>query len=379
MHPTHPALRWFPLVARPRPACTPLDERIGALHALARSADRDDDQAAASAVYNQAALVASDIGLPDLARVWCLRHAAAYLRAAPLKAPAARHALEPFVNLARLHIRDGNGDKAFQLLNDLYQAITTHTDIVIGGLPVPTSALTATPGDHMEVRRWLWSVLLADGTRALTSSGRWHDALIHIQQHKGIGQRMLDGRQVAIISHATTGDLDRAFALLETTVPGEPRENAVTTCLTMLCRRHAGQPVDQDLAAMLDSHQQVDHKPQLAVFDTRLRLSAIDAVGDMGTPAARALIADLFNRTALSRDGYAARDLLAYNGRSRILKDRQTRELTKMVKACALGSRTIPGELRTDLLTAMDTSDAVVTRTLAACSAAPGRRLLIVQ
>lgn len=37
--------------------------------------------ARASAVHNRAALLASDCGLPDLAREWCHRHADAYLRA----------------------------------------------------------------------------------------------------------------------------------------------------------------------------------------------------------------------------------------------------------------------------------------------------------
>ncbi|MGH3903080.1 MAG: hypothetical protein ACRDTE_02600, partial [Pseudonocardiaceae bacterium] len=42
------------------------------------------------------------------------------------------------------------------------------------------------------VIRWLWSALLSDGTRALTRAGRWAQALQHAQQHKGIGQRLLD-------------------------------------------------------------------------------------------------------------------------------------------------------------------------------------------
>ena len=35
---------------------------------------RSTDPTAASAVYNQAALLASDAGLPELARTWCHRH-----------------------------------------------------------------------------------------------------------------------------------------------------------------------------------------------------------------------------------------------------------------------------------------------------------------
>lgn len=67
--------RRFPLVARSRPPCAPLDARVGELCRLADSAARSTDPTAASAVYNQAALLASDAGLPELARTWCHRHA----------------------------------------------------------------------------------------------------------------------------------------------------------------------------------------------------------------------------------------------------------------------------------------------------------------
>lgn len=85
----------------------------------AHVAERDSDLAAASAVHNLAALLASDCGLPDLARQWCHRQANVYLRTHPLGAQAARHALEPLVNLARLHIRDGQGELAFHLIEAL--------------------------------------------------------------------------------------------------------------------------------------------------------------------------------------------------------------------------------------------------------------------
>ncbi|EKX61085.1 hypothetical protein STRIP9103_03985 [Streptomyces ipomoeae 91-03] len=69
------------------------------------------DQGRASAVYNQAALIASDLGLPDLAREMCHQHAAAYLHACPLPGMSAIRGLEPVVNLARLQIRAGHADE----------------------------------------------------------------------------------------------------------------------------------------------------------------------------------------------------------------------------------------------------------------------------
>lgn len=73
----------FPLVARPRPACLPLPQRVHTLAELADTAAKLDHTSMASTVYNQAALIASDIGDPDAARTMCHQHAAAYLHAAP--------------------------------------------------------------------------------------------------------------------------------------------------------------------------------------------------------------------------------------------------------------------------------------------------------
>ena len=364
MDPLGPIARRFPLVARPRPACTPLETRVGELCALADSAERDSNQTSASAVYNQAALLASDVGLPDLARQWCHRHAAVCLRARPLGAQAARHALEPLVNLARLHIRDGNADTALQLLSSLYEAVTRRTDVVIDGLLVPAATLTGTAEDHQELRKWLWTVLLADGGRALTSAGRWSDALTHLQQHKGIGTRMLDGRQVAVIASATANNTDNALALLRDSAHGEPWAEAVTACLTVLCRRYADLPVEQDATTMLDRHQQLDPTPQLAVFHTRLDLSVIDALGGLDRAAAHSITADLIHRTMAVRDGYAARDVLAHDSCASMLTARQARDLTELVEACGLGQHKIPAELRAGLSAALGTSEAVLSGAL---------------
>jgi hypothetical protein len=78
MDPYGPITQRFPLVSRFRPACLPLPQRVRALAELADTAAATADQGRASAVFNQAALIASDLGLPDLARAMCHQHAAAY-------------------------------------------------------------------------------------------------------------------------------------------------------------------------------------------------------------------------------------------------------------------------------------------------------------
>ncbi|WP_329423597.1 hypothetical protein OG339_24305 [Streptosporangium sp. NBC_01495] len=361
MDPTGPIARRFPLIARPRPACGPLNVRVGELCALADAAERDGNPSSASAVFNQAALLASDVGLPNLARAWCHRHAELYLRACPLSAQAARRALEPLVNLARLRIRDGDGDAALRLLTDLYDAVTARTNTVIDGLPVPAGTLTTTGDDHQEVRRWLWSVLLAEGARALTGAGRWQNALTHLRRHNGVGRRMLDGRQVAVIASATAGDTDGALALLANTLPGEPWENAVTACLTVLCHRHTHRPTNQEVTAMLDRYQQLPPVPGLVVFGVRLGLSVLDAAKRVDHPGARGMAASLIRRTVTSSDGYAAREVLAHEECAALLTDMQARELAEVLNACALGHKALPARLKNHLSAALDTSETVIT------------------
>ncbi|WP_176611545.1 hypothetical protein [Actinomadura sp. WMMB 499] len=349
------AFRWFPLVARTRPRCSPLDVRVTELCTLADAAARNLDRAAASTVLNQAALLASDVGLHDLARDWCHQHAATYLRRVPLDAASARRALEPFVNLARLHIRTGNGDQALRLLGDLYRAIATRRDTTIDGHPLPSSSLTRSSADYQQLHQWLWTVNLADGTRALTTAGRWNNTLAHLQQHNGVGRRMLDGRQVAVIAHALDGDPEGAQTLLAETAPGEPWENAVTACLTVLC----GTAATPDTSTLLDYSLTIDSPPGLVVFDTRLRLSVLAALHDtehsIGALATRAV-----TQAIDARDGYAARDVLSNDACAASMTSRQERDLTHVVETCGLGSGTIPRTLHTALSKALTTSKALL-------------------
>ncbi|MFI2652513.1 hypothetical protein [Micromonospora fulviviridis] len=360
MDPTSQALRRFPLVARPRPAAKALSIRVDDLCALADRADRESDLSAASAVYNQAALIASDCGQPELARQWCHHHAAAYLRALPLSAKAARHALEPLVNLARLHIRDGNGDAALGLLRHLFKAVSSRTDTLIDGHPLPASRLTRAEDDHREVRRWLWGVLLADGARALTTTGRWKEAHDHLHQNNGIGQRMLDGRQVAVIAHATTGEIERARTIIAKTLHGEPWEEAVTTCLAYLCTKAAGKPEGTKLDALLRSHRRLTPTPSLAVFHTRLGLTIVDAASGADHPDVQSLAAGLIHQALTSDDAYVARDLLHHRDILTVADAPARAKLAEILQAAGMAHQGMPNGARERLLQALAVSKAAI-------------------
>jgi hypothetical protein len=71
-------------------------------------------------------------------------------------------------------------------------------------------------------------------------------------------------------------------------------------------------------------------------------------------------------------DGYAARDVLAHDGRISLLKEQQAQRLAQTVDACALARRAISPVLRADLAFAMDISEAVIVRALSGNSATTG-------
>ncbi|MFH9687208.1 hypothetical protein ACH4LE_12965 [Streptomyces sp. NPDC017413] len=364
MDPCGSTAQRFPLVARFRPACHPLPKRVRAFVDLAGTALETTDQGLASSVYNQAALIASDLGLPALAREMCHEHAAAYLHACPLPAMSAIRGLEPVVNLARLQIRGGHADVGRQRLLDLYAAVEAGSPARLEGVAVPAD-LTAADKDRREVVAWLWRVLLADGTRALTTEGRWTEALAHIEAHRGMGKRMLDGRQVAVLASLAAGDTARASALLADTVPGEPWEQTVTACLTVLWRRDAGQPVDGHLADLVATYLERAAEPGMTVFDIRLGLTVLDVVGAADAPAARSIVEDLHRRAMEAEDGYAARESLAHPLFILLATDRQAEDCRSLMRACALGAGAFPAQLRGELKAALRASDSVIRESLA--------------
>lgn len=364
MDPHGPTAQRFPLVARFRPPCLPLPERVRGLVELADTAVKKSDQGLASAVYNQAALIASDLGLPDLARQMCHQHAAAYLHACPLPGISAIRGLEPVVNLARLQIRAGHADEGRQRLLDLYEAVEAGAAARFEDIAVPAD-LTATDEDHHEVRAWLWRVLLADGTRTLTTAGRWAEARAHIEAHRGVGKRMLDGRQVAVLAALVAGDTAQAVALLADTMPGDPWEQTVTACLTVLCRRNAGLPVDSHVADLVTAYSERGSELGMTVFDIRLGLTVLETIGSAEAPSAHRIVDGLHHRVTDAEDGYAARENLAHPLFAAIATERQAQDCRALVRACALGTAALPDEWQGELTAALRVGDIVIRGSLA--------------
>lgn len=359
MKPPVPVAQRFPLLARPRPTCTPLPGRIDILVDLAQASKENNDLAGAARVLNQAALIASDCNQPDLARTWCHRHALAWLREPhSLSKTNARQGLEPLVNLARLKTRAGDGATAHRLITQLFEAIRTRADTVIDSISVPAGALTTDNAMHRELTRWLYGVCLADGTRALISAGHWKKATSFLHEHNGVGQRMLDGRQVAIIALLLADRHQTAQQLLASTMPGEPWEAAVTTCLEAWCKPEHQPPTASEYDHMINTYQQLSPAPELVVFHTHLGLSIADATTGADHPNTDCLEQSLIDSALLANDGYAARALLNHPITTRMSAPQRT-TLVATLETSGLGRPMNQPEC-TALEAAVSTSEYVI-------------------
>ncbi|MFH8737611.1 hypothetical protein [Streptomyces sp. NPDC017964] len=349
--------RYFPLIARPRPACAPLPARVAHLVDLSDKAAATKNQVQASLAFNQAALLASDIGLPELAREMCHQHASAYLHACPLDATSAKHALEPVVNLARLQIRAARADDGRRQLLDLFDAVSAGRAAEVDGLTIPSDLTTDT--GRTDARAWLWAVVLADGARTHTTAGRWTDALAHMEAHRGIGTRMLDGRQVAVLAALAAGTASDAETLLADTDRGEEWEQEVTTCLTLLCRRALGKNADSLLGELVESYDQRRVTGGLIVFNIRLGLTLL-GLADADSRTARRLVAALHDRTIATFDGYAARECLTNPAFTRQSSAEQALDCHQVLRASALEARVLEGSFLTALTAALQCADGVI-------------------
>jgi hypothetical protein len=370
-------LAWFPLVPRPRPPGLPLQARIAELAALVASAEqgmRQQRATRAAEVLNKAALIASDCGIPAMARELCHRHYEVYAQQAPLPGWAARLALQPVLNIPRQLIRDRHGDDAHAMLETLHHAALSRATAIIDGVRVDFGILTSTADGHKGACTLTWTALLADGTRALAQAGRWKEAAEHATAYRGTGARLLDGRQAAILALLTDGHANEAIRLVEQATVAECWEHAVQAVLRVLCQRAAGQDSQPGVAAMIAATSALAQvqDPATAVTRTRTGLIALDLAGDSDTAQVLALRSALI--TAASADAYAARDLLASRQASKSLTSIQRSGLQTLVRACGLGAGAIPGQLYGQLTSAADLAEPSLAQAIERIAREPASR-----
>jgi hypothetical protein len=304
----------FPLICRSKPLGLPLQERITAMVESATDpagATHHERVARASGVINMASLIASDVGLRDLAWDMCRRHYELFARAPVLDPDCARMALQPLINLPRLLIRAGDGQRAFEALERLYRAAQRRGTAEVSGYHIDVSAVIRTVEGHRMICAELWATLLSDGIRALALGGQWAQAAEAATRHKGVGARLWEGRQVTILALIQRGALTEAARMVEASQTVDASERAVAALLrTWYTFEGHDSPgsIDFDVGEALTLIETND--PPTAYSRIQVALTAL-ALADVtgGTPDSAARLADATMAVART-DAYAARSVL---------------------------------------------------------------------
>ncbi|CAL9453914.1 hypothetical protein [Streptomyces sp. enrichment culture] len=357
----------IPLVRRTKAPALPLEERINHLTGLTvapAGAGHHDLVARACGVLNYAALIASDVGLPRLAEDLCWRQHQVFADAGRLSGRVAVMSLMPLVNLARLETRAGHGELAYSLLRCLNDAARHRSKTDIDGRTVDLAALTGTDGDHRTVCQELYVTLLVDGARALAQIGRWTEAADAMTQHRGIGKRLLDGRQIKIMALVEQGLHHQALGLIDTAQPAEPWEEAVALLLHAHCRP-ADAPVTEGHLdrTVKETVQLLAHPdPPTAVFQTRTGLSVLelDRTGRHATRVLDSLVG------VARLDAYAAREALHHPVAASALDAQATVALTEVVTAAGLGAGVLSAPDHEALTDAVDHAETELVKLLQA-------------
>ncbi|MGP4093737.1 hypothetical protein [Nonomuraea sp. KM90] len=335
----------IPLVCRTKPPGKPLTARIADLTALTiepAGADHRDLVARACGVLNISALIASDAGLPDLAADLCWRQHKVFAESGSLEQEVAVMSLMPLINIARLLIREGDGKAAYEVLDQLYRAAQQRRATVIHGHDVDLSPLIHSRDDHRAVCTELWIALLIDGARALAQQGRWSEAADAMAAHRGIGERLLDGRQLKIMAMMEQGFPDEAAAVIDATVPAEPWEHTVAALLRIACRPPGTTIPPEELDHVVQEVLPLitQHEPMTAAFRARLGLAALDLTAGQSPSSASRLGVALVE--VASTDAYAARDVLGHQGMRSDMTDQQQQNLDAVITAAGLGVGHLP-------------------------------------
>jgi hypothetical protein len=274
--------------------------------------------------------------LPNLAEDLCWRQHQVFADAGRLSGRIAVMSLMPLVNLARLETRAGHGELAYRLLHCLNDAARHRNKTDIDGRTVDLSALTGTGEDHRAVCQELYVTLLVDGARALARVGRWTEAANAMAQHRGIGNRLLDGRQIKIMALMEQGLDEQARDLIDATQPTEPWEEAVALLLHAHCQPADAPVLEPTLDGALEEALRLLVLPDAptAAFQTRVGLSALE-LDRTGRHAARIL--DCLVGVA-RLDAYAAREALHHPLAGSALDDRAIDELHAVITMAGLES-----------------------------------------
>ncbi|MFF9221961.1 hypothetical protein [Streptomyces viridosporus] len=201
-----------------------------------------------------------------------------------------------------------------------------------------------------------------DGARALARIGRWTEAADAMAQHRGIGNRLLDGRQIKIMALMEQGLGQQARDLIDTTQPTEPWETAAANLLRAHCRPVAAPLPRADLnqAQHAAASLLADPEPSIAVFQTRAGLAALEF--DTNGPHTGSLVPALAKVARL--DAYAACEVLGHPAARAFLDTEQAPSLGSAVVSAGLGAGALPADHQRSLSESVALGEAELRRLL---------------
>jgi hypothetical protein len=168
--------------------------------------------------------------------------------------------------------------------------------------------------------------------------------------HRGVGDRLLDGRQVTIMSLLQHGDHDQATAMVDASNITEPWEKPVAAILRTYCLREdsdtARKDLDTAVAEALALIRQIE--PSTVVFRTRVALTALDLAEPYEALDRSPLSAAVLLQA--STDAYAAREALASTTLRSSITTEDERRLADVVKSSGLGRGSMPVDLLDKLM-----------------------------
>ncbi|MFD3514891.1 hypothetical protein [Streptomyces sp. NPDC058657] len=312
----------------------------------------------ACAAWNLSALVASDCGLPDLARDLCLRQLRIFQTALPLTGDTAIAGLQPIINLVRLTARAEDPQTAYHQLMSVRRALHQGGSFTIHGHPFHSAGF-ATEATLEHIQPWLHSLLLDDGTRLLAASGQWNRAAQHATVYDEAPARLHTSRQAAVIANLhTTGDPVTVHSLLDRATITEPWERAVEKILRHYADHRTNRATPEGFATAARAVQDAlePGPPNLRMFRVRLALAAISLMPKdheaWGQPLYNAIVSD----TVGSGDAHAAREILRQP--VDLASKWSDRELRATVRSGHLGQGALPEPVLSTLEQAARTAGA---------------------
>lgn len=347
----------FPLVPQRRFRCPDLETHVRNVRKCAASCHEpctvEERINRACTVWNLAALITADCGLPDLATDLCHRQFQIFRAAPAITDVAVIPALQPLVNLTRLTRRAGDPAGAYRELEAINHASHNGGDLNLHGVPIAFDGLiTELP---LTAEAWLRDVMRDDGTRALTAVGRWSDAAAHAEKYDDASTQLREARQTRIIAHALNGQPGAALDLIDNTTTTEQWEHAVTACLRgyVLLKHQSLRTTDvAEIFSTVRRARLATDRPT-ALFRTRLGLIAVALAVAAGSDA-RVLCAELANDAERSADAFAARDVQAEPECRTWATREQADALRVRIEQAGLGAGEIAESTLSDLMRSVD-------------------------